>query len=42
MVIKYYFAQNLPIFQIRLAEKREKREEEHRQMQSVMRFTQKQ
>ena len=40
------FALNSPIFWIRLAEKREeeedKGEEEHRQLQSVMRFTQKQ
>ena len=39
-MVKYFFAPNSPIFQIRPAEKREERE--NRQMQSVMRFTQKQ
>ena len=35
-----FFAQNSPIFRIRLAEKREG--EEHMQMQSAMHFMQKQ
>ena len=40
--MKYFFAPNSLIFQIRLAEKWEEGEEEHTQMQSIMRFTQKQ
>ena len=38
MVCKIFFAPNSPIFRIRLEEKQE--EEEHRQLQNVMRFTQ--
>ena len=41
MVYKIFFAQNLTISWIRLAEKQEG-EEEHMQMQSTMHFTQKQ
>ena len=37
--VKYIFTLNFPIFRIRLAEKRAE-EEEHGQLQSVMRFTQ--
>ena len=36
--VKYSFAPNSPIFPIRLAEKR--KEEEHRQLQCALRFTQ--
>ena len=37
--INYFFAWNSPIFWIRMAEKQE---EEHRQLQCIMGFTQKQ
>ena len=40
MVCKIFFAPNCQVFWITLAEKRDEGEEEHRQLQSVMRFTQ--
>ena len=38
--VKQFFAPNSPIFGIRLPKKQEEKEEEHRQLQSVMCFTQ--
>ena len=40
VVCKIVFAPNSPIFWITLVEKHEEEEEEHRQLQSIMRFTQ--